>query len=58
MDFIKSQMEAQERLFEMMREDWIEKDQYIVHLEQTIKCLITRIQRRDKIISELREALK
>lgn len=57
-DFIKQQIEAQERLYQMMQEDFHEKDRYIQNLEATIKGLILRIQRRDKLISELRESLK
>lgn len=57
MSFQKN-IEMQERLYNMMREDFVEKDRYISHLEGVTSSLLAKVKRRDETISELRAALK
>jgi hypothetical protein len=48
----------QERLYNMMREDFVEKDRYIAQLEGVTSSLLAKLKRRDETISELRAAVK
>jgi hypothetical protein len=57
MSFQKN-IEMQERLYNMMREDFVEKDRYIAQLEGMISSLLAKLKRRDETISELRVAVK
>jgi len=57
MSFQKN-IEMQERLYNMMREDFVEKDRYIAQLEGVTASLLSKVKRRDETISELRAALK
>jgi hypothetical protein len=57
MSFQKN-IEMQERLYNMMREDFVEKDRYIAQLEGVTSSLLAKVKRRDETISELRVALK
>jgi hypothetical protein len=57
MSFQKN-IEMQERLYNMMREDFVEKDRYIAQLEGVTSSLLAKLKRRDETISELRVALK
>jgi hypothetical protein len=57
MSFQKN-IEMQERLYNMMREDFVEKDRYIAHLEGVTSSLLAKVKRRDETISELRAAVK
>jgi len=57
MSFQKN-IEMQERLYNMMRQDFVEKDRYIAHLEGVTSSLLAKVKRRDETISELRAALK
>jgi hypothetical protein len=57
MSFQKN-IEMQERLYNMMREDFVEKDRYIAQLEGVTASLLAKVKRRDETISELRAALK
>lgn len=57
MSFQKN-IEMQERLYNMMREDFVEKDRYIAQLEGVTSSLLAKVKRRDETISELRAALK
>jgi septal ring factor EnvC (AmiA/AmiB activator) len=57
MSFQKN-IEMQERLYNMMREDFVEKDRYIAQLEGVTSSLLAKLKRRDETISELRAALK
>lgn len=57
MSFQKN-IEMQERLYNIMREDFVEKDRYIAHLEGVTSSLLAKIKRRDETISELRAAVK
>ena len=57
MSFQKN-IEMQERLYNMMREDFVEKDRYIAQLEGVTSSLLAKVKRRDATISELRAALK
>jgi hypothetical protein len=57
MSFQKN-IEMQERLYNMMREDFVEKDRYIAHLEGVTSSLLAKLKRRDETISELRAAVK
>jgi len=51
-------IEMQERLYNMMRQDFVEKDRYIAHLEGVTSSLLAKLKRRDETISELRAAVK
>ena len=51
-------IEMQERLYNMMREDFVEKDRYIAQLEGVTASLLAKVKRRDETISELRAAVK
>ena len=55
---IQQQIEMQERLYNMMREDFVEKDRYIAQLEGVTASLLAKVKRRDETISELRAAVK
>lgn len=57
MSFQKN-IEMQERLYNMMRQDFVEKDRYIAQLEGVTSSLLAKVKRRDETISELRAALK
>jgi hypothetical protein len=57
MSFQKN-IEMQERLYNMMREDFVEKDRYIAQLEGVTSSLLAKVKRRDETISELRAAVK
>jgi hypothetical protein len=57
MSFQKN-IEMQERLYNMMRQDFVEKDRYIAQLEGVTASLLAKVKRRDETISELRAALK
>ena len=57
MSFQKN-IEMQERLYNMMRQDFVEKDRYIAHLEGVTSSLLAKLKRRDETISELRAAVK
>jgi hypothetical protein len=57
MSFQKN-IEMQERLYNMMREDFVEKDRYIAQLEGVTSSLLAKLKRRDETISELRVAVK
>jgi hypothetical protein len=57
MSFQKN-IEMQERLYNMMREDFVEKDRYIAQLEGVTASLLAKVKRRDETISELRAAVK
>jgi hypothetical protein len=57
MSFQKN-IEMQERLYNMMREDFVEKDRYIAQLEGVTASLLSKVKRRDETISELRAAVK
>lgn len=57
MSFQKN-IEMQERLYNMMREDFVEKDCYIAQLEGLAASLLAKVKRRDETISELRAAVK
>jgi|1048.fasta_scaffold74572_1 hypothetical protein len=57
MSFQKN-IEMQERLYNMMREDFVEKDRYIAQLEGVTSSLLAKLKRRDETISELRAAVK
>ena len=57
MSFQKN-IELQERLYNMMRQDFVEKDRYIAHLEGVTSSLLAKLKRRDETISELRAAVK
>ena len=54
----KQAIDAQERLYEMMREDFVEKDRYISQLEGVVQSLLAKVKRRDQTVSELREVVK
>jgi SMC interacting uncharacterized protein involved in chromosome segregation len=55
---IQQQIEMQERLYNVMREDFVEKDRYINQLEGVVHSLLNKVKRRDQTISELREAVR
>jgi SMC interacting uncharacterized protein involved in chromosome segregation len=55
---IQQQIEMQERLYNVMREDFVEKDRYIAQLEGVVHSLLNKVKRRDQTISELREAVR
>ncbi len=55
---IQQQIEMQERLYNVMREDFVEKDRYIAQLEGVVHSLLNKVKRRDQTISELREVVK
>ena len=55
---IQQQIEMQERLYNVMREDFVEKDRYINQLEGVVHSLLNKVKRRDQTISELREVVK
>ena len=55
---IQQQIEMQERLYNVMREDFVEKDRYIAQLEGVTASLLAKVKRRDETISELRAAVK
>jgi hypothetical protein len=57
MSFQKN-IEMQERLYNIMREDFVEKDRYIAQLEGVTASLLAKVKRRDETISELRAAVK
>jgi hypothetical protein len=57
MSFQKN-IEMQERLYNMMREDFVEKDRYIAQLEGVTASLLAKVKRRDETIFELRAAVK
>ena len=57
MSFQKN-IEMQERLYNMMRQDFVEKDRYIAHLEGVTSSLLAKLKRRNETISELRAAVK
>jgi SMC interacting uncharacterized protein involved in chromosome segregation len=55
---IQQQIEMQERLYNVMREDFVEKDRYINQLEGVVHSLLNKVKRRDQTISELREVVR
>lgn len=58
MDFIQKQIEFSERLFKLMEEDHKKRIDEIVHWSSVMSSLVSKLDERDQIISDLRNKIK
>lgn len=56
-DFVQKQLDASEKLFELMREDHKQRMQEMIHWSITTTSLVNKLEQRDETIRELRERL-